>query len=297
MYGIDGPVPPEEALDHLSGWCGVRPVLIGNRAAAQDQNDIYGELLLALHGFLDAVDYDPPEKVNDHLPEVVPNLAARAMAARDKPDHGIWEPRSGKQQMFHTKALIWVALDRAAKMARRIGRIDEALIREWECVAVEVRAEYHERGWNPARGAFTQAYGSDALDAAVLRTVLFGAVDPRDPRLKATFDAIGRELAVGELVYRYRMDDGMEGDEATFTACAFWRVGCLALAGETEMAQALFERLLTRGNDLGLFAEEIDVATGEQRGNFPQAFTHMAIINHALRLEKAAEKMAAPEEN
>jgi GH15 family glucan-1,4-alpha-glucosidase len=286
MYGIDGPVPEETELGHLSGWRGVGPVRIGNGAANQVQNDIFGEFLLALHGFLEAVDYDPPQKTDDHLPEILTNLATRAMEARDKEDHGIWEPRTPKRPMFHTRALIWVALDRAARLARRVGRIGEDRIREWEAAAAAVRAEYEARGWNPARGAFTQSYGSDVLDAAVLRTALFGALDPRDPRLTATFDAITRELTVDDLVYRYRTEDGMEGEEGTFTACAFWRVGCLALAGRTEAARVIFDRLLVRGNDLGLFAEEIDAESGEQRGNFPQGFTHMALINHALRLER-----------
>ncbi|MBP0491174.1 glycoside hydrolase family 15 protein [Pararoseomonas indoligenes] len=294
MYAIDGgPPAAEEVLDHLSGWRGVGPIRIGNGAADQQQHDIYGEHLMALETFLEAVDYDPPQKTNDHLPEGLVNLATRALAVRHAEDQGIWEPRTPGKQMFHTKALIWVALDRAARMARRVGRIEEGLIRDWERVAEEVRAEYHERGWNPARGAFTQFYGSDLLDAAVLRTVLFGAIDANDPRLASTYDAITRELVVDDLVYRYRAPDGMEGEEGTFSACAFWRVGCLALAGRTEPARLVFERLLGRGNDLGLFAEEIDAATGEQRGNFPQGFTHMALINHALRLEREQRRRAA----
>ncbi|MFT8244198.1 glycoside hydrolase family 15 protein [Roseomonas sp. BN140053] len=288
MYGIDGPVPPEEDLPHLRGWCGVGPVRIGNGAADQTQHDIYGEHLLALHAFLDAVDYDPPEKTDDRLPEALTNLANRALAARNEPDQGIWEPRTPPQHMFHTKALIWVALDRAARIARRIGRLPEERIRGWEEAAAAMRAEYLERGWNPRRDAFTQFYGSDDLDAAVLRTALFDAVEADDPRLLSTLEAIERELGAGDLLYRYRTADGMKGQEGTFTACAFWRVGCLALGGRLGEAEALMERLLTRGNDLGLFAEEIDAATGEQRGNFPQGFTHMALINHALRLQAVA---------
>ncbi|WP_458095604.1 glycoside hydrolase family 15 protein [Roseomonas sp. WA12] len=290
LYGIDGPVPEEEELPHLPGWRGVGPVRIGNGAAGQTQHDIYGEHLLALDAFLEAVDFDPPHKVNDHLPEALSNLAACAMAARDEPDHGIWEPRQPKRHMVHTKALIWVALDRAARLARRVGGVEEARITDWERAAGEVRAEYHEHGWNPARGAYTGAYGSDALDAAVLRTVLFEAFDAHDPRLHATFDTITRELGEGDLVYRYRTEDGMQGEEGTFTACALWRVGCLALAGKGEAARMLFEGLVARGNDLGLFAEEIDAATGEQRGNFPQGFTHMALINQALRMERERRK-------
>ena len=143
------------------------------------------------------------------------------------------------------------------------------------------------RAWNPTRRALTQAYDSDVLDASVLRCALFGAIDLHDPKFTATFEAIDAELRSGDLVYRYRMDDGFEGQEATFAACAFWRVGCLALRGETQEAKALFERLLARGNDLGLFGEEIHADTGEHLGNFPQGFTHMAIINHALRVEES----------
>ena len=192
MYAIDGPLPAEEELPHLSGWRGVGPVRIGNAAEEQDQNDIYGEFLLALHAFLEAVDYDPPEKADDRLPELLTNLAAQAIAARDEPDHGIWEPRTEKRQTFHTQALVWVALDRAARMGRRVEGVEEARIQEWERLAGEVRAEYLLHGWNAARGAFTQSYGSDELDAAVLRTVLFGAIDPRDPRLRATLEMVGR---------------------------------------------------------------------------------------------------------
>ena len=284
MYGIDGDVPAEQELHHLSGWNGVGPVRVGNAADGQVQHDIYGELLLALHSYLEAVEYHPPELTNDHLPEVLGNLADRALAARSAPDQGIWEMRDGARHMFHTKALLWVALDRAARIGRRIGRIDPARLRAWEDEAAALQAEYLQRGWNEARGAYTMAYGSDVLDASVLRAALFGAVPADDGRLARTLDAVVRELGEGDLLHRYRMPDGLRGTEGAFTACAFWRVGCLVLIGRREEAQALFERLLGRANDVGLFAEEIDPASGEQRGNFPQGFTHMALINHALRL-------------
>lgn len=285
MYGICDTIPPEEALTHLSGWNGVGPVLIGNAAEFQDQHDIYGELIRALCIFLEAVDYDPPEKVNDRLPKVLDNLTARALRHRDDPDNGIWELRTGPRQQVHTKAMIWVALTDAARIARNIDGVPEDKIEGWERAAAEIRAEYLEKGWNEERGAYTGAYGSHHLDAAVLRVALFGAIDPSDPRLRSTLAAIERELGVGDLIYRYRMEDGFEGDEGAFTACAFWRVGCLALDGRTAEAKAAFERLIARGNDVGLFAEEIDPASGEQRGNTPQGFSHMALINAALRLD------------
>jgi len=290
MYGISDGMPPEEVLEHLAGWGGVGPVVIGNLAEAQDQHDIYGELLRALCVFLEAVDYDPPEKVNDRLPEVLDNLTARAIRHRHDADHGIWELRTGPRQQVHTKAMIWVALTDAARIGRNIEGVPAEKIAEWERIAAEIRAEYHDKGWNPEKQAYTGAYDSHHLDAAVLRVVLFGALDPSDSRTRSTLAAIERELGDGDLIYRYRMDDGLKGDEGTFTACAFWRVGCLALDGRTREAKAAFERLIARGNDVGLFAEEIDPATGEQRGNTPQGFSHMALINAALRLEDSIER-------
>ncbi|GMA75533.1 hypothetical protein GCM10025880_19500 [Methylorubrum aminovorans] len=287
MYALGGEVPPEECLDHLRGWRGVTPVRIGNAAADQEQYDIYGEFLVALHGYLEAVEYDPPVKVNDHLPEALGHLTDHILRARHAPDHGLWEMRTEKRQSLHTKAMLWVGLDRAVQIARSDPKhrlADAETIARWEQAAAEIRAEYHARGWNPSRGAYTMAYGADDLDAAVLRAVLFDAFDPDDPRVAQTLERVGAELGAGDLLYRYRIDDGLVGDEATFTACAFWRVGCLALAGRSGEATALFERLLARGNDLDLFAEEIDAETGEQRGNVPQGFTHMAVINHAVRL-------------
>jgi GH15 family glucan-1,4-alpha-glucosidase len=290
MYGVCDAIPPEEALTHLAGWNGVGPVLIGNAAEGQDQHDIYGELIRALCIFLEAVDYDPPEKVNDRLPEVLCNLTARALRHRDDPDSGIWELRTGPRQQVHTKAMIWVALTDAARIARHIRGVPDETIAEWDRAAAEIRAEYLDKGWSEEQGAFTGAYGSHHLDAAVLRVALFGAIDPTDPRLRSTLVAIERKLGAGDLIYRYRMEDGFEGDEGAFTACAFWRIGCLALDGRTGEAKAAFERMIARGNDVGLFAEEIDPATGEQRGNTPQGFSHMALINAALRLDASIDK-------
>jgi GH15 family glucan-1,4-alpha-glucosidase len=295
MYGVADAIPPEEALTHLAGWNGVGPVLIGNAAEGQDQHDIYGELIRTLCVFLEAVDYDPPEKVNDRLPKVLDNLTARAIRHRHDADNGIWELRTGPRQQLHTKAMIWVALTDAARIARHIAGVPEGKIAEWERVAADIRAEYLEKSWSEEQGAFTGAYGSHHLDAAVLRVALFGAIDPSDPRLRATLAAIETKLGDGDLIYRYRMEDGFEGEEGAFTACAFWRIGCLALDGRTGEAKAAFERMIARGNDVGLFAEEIDPATGEQRGNTPQGFSHMALINAALRLDAAIDKFGLVE--
>lgn len=297
MYALDGPMPEEQCLHHLRGWRGTRPVRIGNAASDQRQFDIYGEFLVALHHYLEAVDFDPPVKVNDHLPEALAHLTGHIIAVRREPDHGIWELRGQMRQILHTKAMLWVGLDCAAQIARsdpehRLASAET--IAEWERAAEEIRAEYHAEGWNEEAGAYTMDYGSTDLDAAVLRAVLFRAFDARSPRVAATLARVEAALGAGDLLYRYRLDDGLEGQEATFTACAFWRVGCLALAGRGDEATALFERLLARGNDLGLFAEEIDAETGEQRGNVPQGFTHMAIINHAVRLAGMQAEARSP---
>lgn len=286
MYAIEGDVPDESEMAHLNGWRDTAPIRIGNAAHDQKQFDIYGEYLIALHFWVSAQDGRAIPKSYD-LPKLITNLADAAMTARNELDHGIWEIRTGRAHHVHTKGLLFLALDRAVKMGRMMDGIARESIDRWEAAAHALRDEFLRRGWNSSLGAYAQAYESDVLDAAVLRAAILGAIDPSDPRLQRTVDAIHRALgADGDLVYRYRMPDGMQGQEATFLACAFWRVGCLALAGRRDEARDIYERLLARGNDLRLFAEQLDAATGEHRGNFPQAFTHMSIINHALRLAK-----------
>ncbi len=287
MYGIDGDAPEQADLGSLEGWRGVGPVRVGNDAVHQVQSDIYGELLSALHDFLQAVEFDPPQKTNDHLPKVLVNLVEAALAQRGRPDQGLWEMPGPPQVMLHSQAMIWVAVTCGAAIGRRIGHPEPAVLDGWERVGRKLREEFLRLGWNEAAGAYTMAYGGTALDASVLRLVIFDAIDAHDPRLSATLAEIERELGDGDLLYRYRVDDTLQGEEGSFTACAFWRSDVLAMAGRGDEAAALFERLLERGNDLGLFAEEIDPASGEQRGNFPQAFTHMALIRNALRLQAA----------
>ena len=282
MYGIDGPTIAAQTLGHLEGWRGVGPVRIGNAAEGQSQHDIYGEFLAALHGFLERVDYDPPQKVHDHLAETITNLAEQAIRHRDEPDNGIWELNGAPRQILHTKGMNRVALECAIAIAGRVEGVDDATIARWRLHADRITEDYQSQGWNEARRAYTMSYGAEDLDSAVLRLVLFHALDARDPRVAATLERIEAELADGDLLYRYRMDDHMLGDEGSFTACSLWRVGVLAMMGRSEQAHALFERLLERGNDLGLFAEQIDPASGEQRGNFPQGFSHMALINIAV---------------
>ena len=299
FYGITEPDEPsptdgEEPLDHLTGFRGSRPVRTGNAARGQTQHDIYGEVLNALSAYVETTG-ELPQVVNDEadnhrtLTGLVRGLVKTIMACWREPDRGIWETRGQEQHFFHSKALCWVGLDRALKLAGRLGLEAEAA--GWTRERDAVRADYLEKGWNAARGAFTQAYDSEEPDAAVLRTVLFGAVEADDPRVEATFRVVTRELGAGpdgELIRRYRPGtDGLPGHEGAFTSCAFWVAGCLALAGRTREAETRFEQLLAHGNDLGLFSEEIDPATGDMLGNFPQGFTHMSIVNGAKRLQDA----------
>ena len=299
FYGITEPdespaTNGEEPLDYLTGFGGSRPVNVGNAANGQTQHDIYGEALNALDAYVETTG-DLPQVVDDDeenhrsLTELVRGLAKAIIVSWREPDSGIWEMRGQEQHFFHSKALCWVGLDRAVKLAKRLGLEAEAAA--WARERDAVRADYLEKGWNAERGAFTQAYDSQELDAAVLRTVLFGAVEATDPRMQTTLRVLTRELGAGphgELMYRYRAGtDSLPGREGTFTSCAFWVTGCLALTGHTREAQTRFEQLLAHGNDLGLFSEEIDPATGEMLGNFPQGFTHMSIVNGAKRLHDA----------
>ncbi len=294
LYGVQGEPPPEEfQLDALAGYRGARPVSVGNQANEQTQHDVYGETLNALCSYWEMTGETPTEELeNSHLQERVRNTVNFVLDHWREPDSGIWEPRIDPKHYFHSKALCWVALDRAAKLGDGPLKLPAEAAR-WRREAGAIRADYLERGWNARRGAYTQDYGSDDLDAAVLRTVLFGALDAKDERVRATLRAIERELGTGEdgsLCYRYLSDDGMPGREGAFTACAFWAASCRALAGEALRAQEHFEALLARGNDLGLFSEEIDPQTGEALGNFPQGFTHMSIVLGGARIEDALER-------
>ena len=302
FYGITEPdAPPpadrEEPLDHLTGFRDSRPVSVGNAARDQTQHDIYGEALNALGAYVETTGELPQVADDDAdnlrtLTGLVRGLAGAIMACWREPDRGIWETRGPEQQFFHSKALCWVGLDRAVKLAGWLGLAAEAAV--WARERDIVWADYLEKGWHAARGAFTQAYGSEELDAAVLRPVLFGAVAADDPRVAATLEVLTRELGAGadnELMHRYRPGtDGLPGREGTFTSCAFWVTGCLALAGRTREAETRFGQLLAHGNDLGLFSEEIDPVTGDMLGNFPQGFTHMSIVNGAKRLQEALAK-------
>ncbi len=288
MYGVDGDLPEERCLDHLAGWRGSQPVVAGNLAYTQDQFEIYGELLAALNLFLSSCGIDKlcPSLQKD-LPAVITRLADTVIECWQKPDHGIWEIRGDPTHQVHSKAMCWVALDRAVQLASRIGM---PAPERWATSRDAVMADLLSRGWNADIGAYTMSYGADDMDAAVLRLPLMQVIKADDPRMRATSDAIDRDLGLGnDLYYRYRRDDGLPGQEGAFAACTYWAVGNRVLTGRLDEARALLDRGLARANDLGLFAEEFDVASGAFLGNFPQAFTHMAVVQETLRLSAALD--------
>jgi GH15 family glucan-1,4-alpha-glucosidase len=205
----------------------------------------------------------------------------------------MWEMRGEPRHHLSSKVLCWTALDRAVKLAPQLGK--HAKVEQWEAARDEIRAAVLERGWSERKQAFAQSFDSDELDAAQLLMPILGFLPADDPRMRSTIEAIADELTEDGLVLRYRNEeglnaDGLTGEEGTFTICSFWLVSCLAKAGELERAEALFDQLAGYANDLGLLAEEIDTANGEQLGNFPQAFSHIGLITAAWEIDKAREE-------
>jgi GH15 family glucan-1,4-alpha-glucosidase len=282
MYGIDGREDlPEEELGHLEGYEGSAPVRIGNAAATQLQLDIYGELMDALYL---CNKYGRPI-FHDGWIELTRNLEW-LIEHWDQPDEGIWETRGGRRDYTFSRLMSWVAMERAIRIARQRG-LPADLVR-WTSVRDRIYHQVMARGWDPARGAFVQHYATDVLDASLLLMPLCKFIAPTDPRWLSTLDAITSELVSDSLVYRYNAEaspDGLAGNEATFSLCSFWWVEALARAGRLEEARLAFEKMLTYANHVGLYSEEIG-PTGEQLGNFPQAFTHLALISAAYNLDR-----------
>jgi GH15 family glucan-1,4-alpha-glucosidase len=281
MYRVDGSSDlEEEALDHLDGYSGSRPVRIGNGAADQLQLDIYGEALEAIHHG-DRNGLGIADRGWTALTRVVDWLADNW----DQAEEGIWETRGGQQPFVYGRLMSWVAFDRALRLAERHGR--PAPVDRWRNARDDAYRDVIANGWNDDVEAFVQIHGSDVLDASILMMPLVGFVTPTDPRWQATLDAIGRTLVSDSLVYRYdpkASPDGLQGEEGTFSICTFWYVDALARSGRLEEARLTFEKMLTYANHVGLYAEEIGL-TGEQLGNFPQAFTHLSLINAAINLD------------
>jgi alpha,alpha-trehalase len=292
MYGIDGRADlPERTLDHLSGYEHARPVRVGNAAHEQAQHDVWGAVLDSF--YLHA-------KSRDHLPERLwPIICTQVEAALKKwrePDRGIWEVRGEPRHFTSSKLMCWVAADRGARLAELREDLDRAM--RWRTAAEEIHADICEHALD-SRGVFTQHYDTDALDASVLLMPLLRFLPPDDERVRTTIRAIADELTEDGLVLRYRVedtDDGLRGEEGTFAICSFWLVSALCEIGELEDGRDLCEKMLAYASPLGLFAEEIDTRTGRHLGNFPQAFTHLALINavmHVIRGEEQRDGAAA----
>ena len=281
MYRIDGvPEIPEEELEHFAGWRDSSPVRIGNGAATQLQLDIYGEAMDSLwlgdaHGVpLTHAGWLGISRVLDWLCD-----------HWDQPDDGIWETRGGREDFTYGRLMSWVALDRGVRLAATRGR--PADINRWTTVRDMIYRQIMDRGWNAERGAFVQHYRTNVLDAALLYMPLVGFISPRDPMWLSTLRAMDGELVSDSLVYRYdpaASPDGLRGSEGTFSMCTFWYVDSLAHSDRLNEARLTFEKMLTYGNHLGLYSEEIG-PTGEQLGNFPQAFSHLALISAAVNLD------------
>ncbi|EST38269.1 hypothetical protein N566_08340 [Streptomycetaceae bacterium MP113-05] len=285
MYGIGGEHDlTERELPHLSGHGGSRPVRIGNGAWNQPQLDVYGELVDTAVRFEDQLDAVGPE-----LPAFLAGLADAAAQVWTEPDHGIWEIRAEPRHFLYSKLMCWVALDRALRLADRIDAAGCA--QEWRRVRAEIRETILDRGWSDAAGAFTQSFDSTALDASALMLPITGFLPADDPRVLATIDTIAQHLTDGYgLVHRYLTTtavDGLAGGEGSFLLCTFWLAHAQALAGRLDAARATFERAAACANELGLLAEQADPASGGMLGNFPQAFSHIGLVNAAWAIAQA----------
>ncbi|MFF1636102.1 glycoside hydrolase family 15 protein [Streptomyces sp. NPDC058246] len=282
MYRVDGePDLPEEVLDHFEGYCGSAPVRVGNGAADQLQLDIYGEVALALSQAIEDAGEVPPYDGWQALARVLDWL----VRAWDRPDEGIWETRGGQKDFTYSRVMCWAAFDRGIRLARDTAR--PADIGAWSAARDDILRQVMERGWSTRRQAFVQHYQDTTLDASLLLMPTVGFISPKDPRWLSTLEAMERELVSDSLVHRYDPEaspDGLRGSEGTFSLCSFLYVDALAQAGQLGPARYAFDKMLTYANYAGLFAEEIG-PTGEQLGNFPQAFTHLALITAALSLD------------
>jgi GH15 family glucan-1,4-alpha-glucosidase len=287
MYGIGGEHDlSERELPHLSGWRGSRPVRIGNGAWLQPQLDVYGELLDTAARYADQLD-----ATNPALLGFLADLAEAACEVWSRPDHGIWESRGEPRHFLYSKLMCWVALDRALELGDRLqGR---ARAEAWRTVRDEIREAILDQGFNADAGAFTQSFGSTALDASALMLPITDFLPGDDPRVLATLDAIAARLPDDRgLVYRYHPEtgvDGLSGTEGSFLLCTFWLAHAQALAGQLDRARETFHRAASRANDLGLLAEQVDPETGALLGNFPQAFSHIGLVNAAWAIVQAEE--------
>jgi alpha,alpha-trehalase len=301
MFGIGGERDlTERELSHLAGWRGSAPVRVGNGAWRQRQLDVYGELLSAVYRLSDHL-FDQTDRVGpmaapgkwDKPPDLAPStrqflteLADTAARRWREKDHGIWEVRGEPRHFLYSKLMCWVALERATALAGHIGAADR--VQAWAHTQGQIRQAILSEGWSDRVKAFTQSFGSDDLDASSLMVALVGFLPPDDPRVLATIAATEERLTDDRgLVYRYRADDGLDGQEGSFLLCTFWLAQALAVAGQPDRARSVFERAAAFANDVGLLAEEVDPGNGELLGNFPQAFSHIGLVNAAWAISVA----------
>jgi len=285
MFGVGGERDlTERTLPHLAGWRGSQPVRVGNGAWSQAQVDVYGELLAAAHLLADQL-----SGLDAQTRRFLAALADAAAVRWREKDQGIWEVRGEAQHFLYSKVMCWVALDRAIGLADQLEA--QGKVEQWVRARDEIRSAVEREGWNEQANAFTQHFGSDQLDASNLMLLIVGFLPPDDPRMIATVEAIETGLRdESGLVYRYRTEggiDGLEGEEGTFLLCTFWLAHANALLGRVDRARAAFTLAASYANDVGLLAEEVDPANGELLGNFPQAFSHIGLVNAAYAISEA----------
>jgi GH15 family glucan-1,4-alpha-glucosidase len=291
LYGIgrelDHGALSEKVLPHLEGYRGSSPVRVGNAAAHQFQLDVYGEVLLSFDSYHRAGGI-----IDDSLWILAEAMVETAIRQWRQPDNSIWEVRSGPQHFVYSKLMAWVAVDRGLRLARALERpVDYD---RWRQARRAIREDILANGWNEKRGSFVQAYGGTALDAGALFIPMVGFLPAGDPRMASTIEAVRKELATNGFVRRYvraETDDGVDGDEGAFTMCSLWLAGSLVTVGRLDEAREIFERVLELGNSIGLYSEMVHPETEEFLGNYPQAFTHIALIHTARNLDRALNQV------
>jgi alpha,alpha-trehalase len=285
VFGIGGEHDlTERELGHLSGWRSSTPVRVGNDAWKQCQLDVYGELLDAAHRLPDQLG-----RLGPVTRSFLADLADVAAARWPEEDQGIWEVRGDPRHFLYSKLMCWVAVDRAIALADRLDALDR--VAHWKVTRDEIADAIATRGWNEKVGAFTQSFGSDDLDASTLMMAIVSFIPADDRRMRATIDAVASQLRDERgLVYRYRATDGLDGEEGSFLLCTFWLAETQALAGDLDRARETFEAAVAHVNDVGLLSEEVDGGTGEMLGNFPQAFSHIGLVNAAWAIDEAERR-------
>lgn len=279
MYGINGEsILTEYSLDHLSGYENSKPVRVGNAAYIQKQNDIFGILTEII--YQQFLYFKTSLEHSEELWTIVTQIVHTVSENWMKPDKGIWEHRAEDQHFTFSKLLCWVAVDRAIKIAKLIHKT--SVLEEWEALVSEISFDIYKKGWNEEVGAYTQSYGSEALDASILLMEDYGYLEPHDPRYVSTVKAIEKELCRDGLMYRYKNRDDFGLPSSSFTICSFWFINSLYKIGEKKKAKEYFDQILSYGNHLGLFSEDLDFETKRLLGNFPQAYSHLGLIQTAI---------------